>query len=86
MGQRIDKHKSIISYAEFYPSFQGFDEEISVSFQDGELPTDKVALRVYDKFPCEFQDYCNHLYYSNGKCNCSMGWKKRTGLALPVSA
>lgn len=34
---------------------------------------------------CEFQDYCNHLYYTDDKCDCASAWKKTTGLVIPTS-
>lgn len=35
---------------------------------------------------CEFRDFCNRLYYIDGKCRCSTSWRRSAGLALPVSA
>jgi len=35
---------------------------------------------------CEFRDFCNRLYYIDGKCRCMTSWRKSAGLALPVSA
>ncbi len=34
---------------------------------------------------CEFQDYCNHLYYIDDRCDCASVWQKRTGLVIPTS-
>ena len=35
---------------------------------------------------CEFKDFCNRLYYIDGKCRCTASWRRSAGLALPVSA
>lgn len=35
---------------------------------------------------CEFRDFCNRLYYVDGKCRCMTLWRRSAGLALPVSA
>lgn len=34
---------------------------------------------------CEFQDYCNHLYYIDDRCDCASAWKKTAGLVIPTS-
>ncbi len=45
-----------------------------------------VAVSFIDQSACEFQDYCNHLYCIDGRCDCPWSWKKSAGLALPASA
>jgi hypothetical protein len=45
-----------------------------------------AALSFIDQSACEFQDYCNHLYCIDGRCDCPWSWKKSAGLALPASA
>jgi len=49
-------------------------------------PDAAASLDIVDQSACEFRDYCNHLYYIDGRCNCLWSWTKTAGLVLPVSA
>lgn len=49
-------------------------------------PDEVAALSFVDQSACEFQDFCNHLYCIDGRCDCPWSWKKSAGLALPASA
>ncbi len=48
-------------------------------------PDEMAALLFIEQSACEFQDYCNHLYCVDGRCDCPWSWKKSAGLVLPAS-
>ncbi|NLT22022.1 MAG: hypothetical protein GXX82_03145 [Syntrophorhabdus sp.] len=71
-GERNPFTSSLEDFADDSCLFAGLDEMVALSF--------------IDQSACEFQDYCNHLYCIDGRCDCPWSWKKSAGLALPASA
>jgi hypothetical protein len=67
-----------------------FTSASAEDFADGQylfVGLDEMAVASFiDQSACEFQDYCNHLYCIDGRCDCPWSWKKSAGLALPASA
>jgi hypothetical protein len=96
MGQKALKNSSMVSYTGYYPTPEAYESGLLVSSFNQSADTDRQALKTSSvtRFPeccvnqssCEFQDYCNHLYFIHERCNCASTWKKTAGLALPTSA
>ncbi len=95
MGQRVLENSSLMSLLEHYPTRvtqSGDTPGVSLhgcaeADYRGTLRTVGTVSRGYcsDKAGCEFQDYCNHLYYIDDRCDCAWTWKRTTGLVLPTS-
>ncbi|MBA4391200.1 MAG: hypothetical protein C0399_09700 [Syntrophus sp. (in: bacteria)] len=94
MGQKIF-NGSLMSFTGYYPTREAYESGLLVSsFKESagiHHQTSKVSYTtspqclLSDQTACEFQDYCNHLYYINDRCCCASSWKKMTGLVLPTS-
>lgn len=95
MGQKVFRNGSLIISTGYYYPTRPVDEEdlLLLSFHDhagtGRCVDDSCTaamLCAVSQAVCEFQDYCNHLYYIDGRCDCPSAWKRTAGLVLPVSA
>lgn len=95
MGQRVFRNGHPVFFTGHYlssaahgsdfpvPSLNGPDETVSQAWEASCSPYPGYCAGQSE---CEFRDYCNHLYYSDGRCDCMLVWRKTTGLVLPASA
>ena len=96
MGQKVFKNSSLIVSTGYYYPARPVDEKdlLLLSLHDcadtgrcvAEDSCAASAQCAVSQSVCEFQDYCNHLYYIDGRCDCMWAWKRTAGLVLPVSA
>ena len=85
MGRKIPKNDSLLDMEHIRDLHLSFYRESC----DGPGRTSswtKFSPDHGEGISCEFKDYCNRLYYIDGKCTCAMGWKRSTGLVLPLTA
>jgi hypothetical protein len=94
MGQKVFKNSSMISFTGYYPTREAYESGLLVSSFNESADADRHTLKTSwasspkcraNQSVCEFQDYCNHLYYINDRCDCASVWKKTTGLVIPTS-
>jgi|GEM_PF-3044002 len=99
MGQKVFKNNSMMAFEGFYPARDayeiypsGFSHKETANAHQRTLNTFYVETSKYcpcqdgaGQSVCEFQDYCNHLYYINDRCDCASVWHKTTGLVIPTS-
>jgi hypothetical protein len=98
MGQKVFKNNSRMTFEGFYSTNNVYESCLSApflkestnayqhmfnTFCDGYsqccLSQDSIGQSL-----CEFQDYCNHLYYMDDRCDCALAWQKTTGLVIPT--
>jgi hypothetical protein len=98
MGQKFFKKNSEMTFEGIYPAyeiqesyFSGSSLKKSADMHQHVLNTisaefSKCCLSqdIKGQSVCEFQDYCNHLYYIDDKCDCACTWQKTTGLVIPT--
>jgi hypothetical protein len=97
MAQKVF-NSSLKSFSEYYPTREVYESGLIGSSLKGSAGVDRQTSKgPYTLSPqcllyggahqsdCEFQDYCNHLYYINDRCCCASSWKKMTGLVIPTS-
>jgi hypothetical protein len=98
MGQKVFKNNSIMTLEGVYPTLDAYKSCLSgptlrestnmhhhtFNASCGESPWCSTRDGIGQSI-CEFQDYCNHLYYINDRCDCASAWKKTTGLVMPKS-
>jgi hypothetical protein len=97
MGQKVF-NGSLMSFTGYYPTREAYESGLlGSSFKESAGTHQQTLKAPYAPSPqsllhdsahqsaCEFQDYCNHLYYINDRCCCASSWKKTTGLVIPTS-
>jgi hypothetical protein len=99
MGQKVFKNNSEMGSESISPTYEVYESCLSVSSHKKFTAIHQQTLNTFSagfsqcrlsqditgQSVCEFQDYCNHLYYINDKCDCAYAWKKTTGLVIPTS-
>jgi len=95
MGQKVFKNRNMTSLTGYYPTREAYESGLLVSSFNESAGADHRTLKTswatspkchVNQSVCEFQDYCNHLYYINDRCDCASVWKKTTGLVIATSA
>jgi hypothetical protein len=99
MGQKVFKNNSEMTFERFYPTHEVYESWLSGSslkkstnmlrhtlnsFCAGSFECG-LSQDITGQSACEFQDYCNHLYFIDDKCDCTCTWQKTTGLVIPTS-
>jgi hypothetical protein len=84
MGRKISQETSLAMIYE-KAQFLSFHREHREKF-GGIDPLHQIPEGGVEGNACEFRDFCNRLYYIDGKCRCMTSWRRSTGLALPVAA
>ena len=97
MGQKVF-NGSFMSFTGHYPTREAYESGlIGSSFKEPAGEHRQISKGPHATSPqcllyggahqsaCEFQDYCNHLYYIDDRCCCASSWKKMTGLVIPTS-
>ena len=98
MGQKVLKNSSIMSLTGCYVTREVYESGLLISSQQESADVPHRTLNAsctissqcllhgsYNQRLCDFQDYCNHLYYINDRCDCASAWKKTAGLVIPTS-
>ncbi|MCX5814017.1 MAG: hypothetical protein NT178_15960 [Proteobacteria bacterium] len=98
MGQKVFKNNSMMTFEGFYPTREAYESCLSGPSLKESTNVHQHTFNTFcagspecrrqDKIGqsvCEFQDYCNHLYYIDDRCDCASVWKKTAGLVIPIS-
>jgi hypothetical protein len=99
MGQKAFKNNSMMTLEGFYPARGAYESYPSGFSHKESANVHQYAFNTFcvgssqrcsrqddtGQSGCEFQDYCNHLYYIDDRCDCASAWQKTTGLVIPTS-